>query len=110
MALVPLETLKLHVRVDGDDEAVVLQVYLDAAEGAIAGYLCRKLIAANATPAAGSMDLPLPPPVVAAILLLAGHLYEHRESVVTGTIATELPMTVRFLIAPYRVWGASATS
>lgn len=42
-----------------------------------------------------------PAPIIAAIKLLVGHLYEHRESVVTGTIVAELP-TVRALLGPYR--------
>lgn len=42
-----------------------------------------------------------PAPIVAAIKLLVGHLYEHRESVVTGTIVSELP-TVKALLGPYR--------
>lgn len=39
-----------------------------------------------------------------ALLLLVGHFYENRESVVVGTIATELPMAVSALVAPYRVY------
>lgn len=43
----------------------------------------------------------LPADVRAAALLVVGHLYEHRESVVVGTGATELPMGVEMLLAPY---------
>lgn len=54
-----------------------------------------------ATPARATV----PEPIKTAILLLAGHWYENREAVVTGTIATALPMSVDALIAPYRRVG-----
>lgn len=51
---------------------------------------------------AGYADLPKP--LRAAILLMVGDLYAYRESIVTGTIAAELPIsvTVDRLISPYR--------
>lgn len=107
MSLVPLATFKQHLRHAADyaDEDLTIQAYLDGAEGAVAGHLCRTIIASDATPAPGSYELPLPGAVVAAILLMAGHLYANREAVVTGTISTALPMSVQFLLAPYRVWA-----
>ena len=41
--------------------------------------------------------------IEAACLLKLGHLYANREEVVTGTIATELPLTSKSLLAPYRI-------
>ena len=38
-----------------------------------------------------------------AVLLQIGNLYQNRQSVVTGTIATELPMNAKFLLDQYRV-------
>lgn len=38
-----------------------------------------------------------------ALKLLVGNWYEHREPVVTGTIATALPLSVQALLGPYRV-------
>ena len=38
-----------------------------------------------------------------AMKLLIGHFNENREAVVTGTIATELPLAVRALVAPWIV-------
>lgn len=40
-----------------------------------------------------------------AVLLLAGHWYQNREAVVTGTIATPLPLGVEMLIGSHRVFG-----
>jgi len=107
MSLISLPTFKQHVRVEeGEtDEDLALQAYLDGAEGVIAAHLCRPLLAADATPAPDTFELPLPAAVTAAILLMAGHLYANREAVVTGTISTALPLSVQFLLAPYRVWA-----
>ena len=44
----------------------------------------------------------LPEPVRQSILLTVGHFYANRESVVTGTIATELPQAAQALLFPYR--------
>lgn len=46
---------------------------------------------------------PMPGAIKAAILLTVAHLYRNRESVVTGTIATELPLGVEALLRPKRV-------
>lgn len=45
----------------------------------------------------------LPKNSKAVIMLMCGHLYENREEVVTGTIATQLPMAAEKLIAGDRV-------
>lgn len=44
---------------------------------------------------------PLPDDIRSAMLLIIGHLYENREAVVIGTIATALPFSVETLLAPY---------
>ncbi|RUR43364.1 head-tail connector protein [Vreelandella populi] len=44
-----------------------------------------------------------PPDVEIALLLLIGHWYENRESVVIGTISSAVPMGVDMLLAPYRI-------
>jgi hypothetical protein len=105
MSLVPLPTFKQHLRLEEDetDEDAAIRAYLEGAEGTVAAHLMRPVIAADATPTAN--ELPLPAAVSAAILLMGGHLYANREAVVTGTISTALPLSVQFLLAPYRYWG-----
>lgn len=44
--------------------------------------------------------------IKAAIKLIAGTLYEHRESVVIGQIATVVPMSAEFLLKRHRVHTA----
>lgn len=45
----------------------------------------------------------LPEDLKRAALLMVGHLYENREAVVIGTITSELPMAVEYLLHPYRI-------
>ena len=51
----------------------------------------------------GDAGSDVPAGIKAAMLLLVGHWYEHREQVVTGTIATVLPNTVDMLLSRYVV-------
>ena len=44
----------------------------------------------------------------AAILFIVGHLYENREAVVIGTIATEIPLAARDMLNKYAVGRAAA--
>lgn len=50
-------------------------------------------------------DHPAPGAIRTAILLMVGHWFVHRESVVTGTITAELPQGVDRLLWPYRLLG-----
>lgn len=45
----------------------------------------------------------VPQSIKQAMLLLIGHWYEHRETVITGTIATSLPMAAEALLWSQRV-------
>ena len=44
---------------------------------------------------------PVPEPLKQAALMLIGHLYENRQEVVVGKLASELPKASEFLAAPY---------
>lgn len=46
----------------------------------------------------------VPEPIRQAMKLHIGHFFEHRESVVTGAIATALPHSAESLLFPYRVF------
>lgn len=58
----------------------------------------------------GGAGLPVPPAAIAATKLVLGSLYQNREAVITGTIATELPLGAQPLIDSFRVtrWGAAS--
>lgn len=45
----------------------------------------------------------VPGPLRHAVLMLTAHLFERREMVISGTIITEIPKTLDWLVDPYRV-------
>lgn len=101
--MIDLPIVKAHLRVDHDDEDALIQGYTDAAFSAFETWTNRTLIAEGQ---------PLPDPVGNALgltkaiqqgaLLLIGHWYSSRESVVIGTITAELPMATNALWKPHR--------
>jgi len=105
--LLDVVLLKKQLRLDADDTAEdeLLGVYLGAAEQAAANYMGRQLYAAGETvPDADSYGLTLDnQAVVAGILMHAGQLYENRETIITGTIVSEVPLAYAHLLGPYRI-------
>jgi len=61
--------------------------------------------AISVTYVCGTAPQDVPAALKVAIMLLVSHWNENREAVVTGTIATELPLSVRTLLEPYRLVG-----
>lgn len=104
MSLIELADLKLHLRVDSDDEDTAIQGYLTAAEAAAANRIQRNIIAADQTPVEGTDAIAMAGDIRAAILLLAGHLYENRIAVMEKQTYA-VPMSVDYLLAPYRLWS-----
>jgi uncharacterized phiE125 gp8 family phage protein len=51
-----------------------------------------------------SADL-IPSSIKQAVLLMVGQMYEHRENVIVGQGATEVPMAFEYLLHPHRVLG-----
>jgi uncharacterized phiE125 gp8 family phage protein len=45
----------------------------------------------------------VPGPLVQAIKLIAGALYENREDFIVGTIVSPIPVSARFIASPYRL-------
>lgn len=52
----------------------------------------------------GYTAITLPPPLVSAVLLMAASLYEVREEFVIVATISNAPITVKRLIAPYRLY------
>jgi len=57
----------------------------------------------------GATAASVPNTIKQAILLLVGQWYENREPVVTGTIATRIPLTVENIIAVHKVFFVHGT-
>jgi len=47
----------------------------------------------------------VPPAIKQAIMLLIGHWFTNRETVVVGTIVAQVPFAVEALLSTYRVWS-----
>ena len=89
-ALLTLADVKLHCRIDTNDEDSLLGALIATATTAVADYL-------NVTTVAE----PVPAPVKSAALLLVGTLYEQRES--QGDRPYNKNPAFEMLLAPYRV-------
>ncbi|MEX0297347.1 head-tail connector protein [Pseudomonas putida] len=101
--MIDLGTVKAHLRVDGDEEDSLIQGYTDAALSTFELWTNRKLIAeGEALPDPVGNALVFSKAIQQGALLLIGHWYAAREAVVTGTIATELPMATNALWLPHR--------
>lgn len=107
--MLELDIIKQQVRLDLDFDAddTLLDTYAGAAKRYVERYTDRKLYAT--TSEAGYADDPdallLDDDITVAMLLLIGHWYANRESVVTGTITAELPMAVHSFLWPHRRLG-----
>ncbi|MGF9564161.1 head-tail connector protein [Neorhizobium sp. BT27B] len=110
MAIIDLATLKKHLRVLHDDEDAEIELYGAAAEAVVIEHLDRIVVGADSVLPAEGEDgyepdaMNVTPTIVAAILLVAGDLYEVREPDPKLTGDAVLPRTVRMLLAPWRIW------
>lgn len=94
--MMTLEDVKLHLRVDHDDEDDTISLYLDAAINGVANYL-------NADYDDLATDPDAPAPIKAAVLLAVGDLYANREGQADRQLFSN--PTYERLLAPYRVVG-----
>lgn len=99
MSVTDPAVFKQHLRLspNSTEHNNLIQIYLDAAERAVSDRIGVEL-------GDGEGEQPVTAAITAAVLLMGGHLFENREAVVTGTIATALPLAVESLLAPYRRW------
>ena len=93
--MLDLATVKMHLRVDGDEEDALIVGYIAAAKAHVEQHCDRKLVEADPVE---PEEMELTSDVEQAILLLVGHWYANREAVATGTIATAIPLAVERLL------------
>lgn len=97
MPVVTLALFKKHVRADDfADDDDLLQHYLSAAEAAVIRETHR-----SETELAEIGGGTVPPTIGQAVMMLAAHWYNQRESV-AGVQMHEVPYSVQALIKPYR--------
>lgn len=93
--MLDMATVKMHLRVDGDEEDALIGGYLAAAKAHVEQHCDRKLVEVDPVE---PEEMGLTADVEQAILLVVGHWYANREAVVTGTIATVIPLAVERLL------------
>lgn len=94
--MLDLERVKLHLRVDGDDEDANILGYVAAAKAHVAMHCDRVLVEVGEVVEPEQMGLTAD--VEQAILLLVGHWYANREAVATGVSVAEVPLAVDRLL------------
>lgn len=92
--VVTLEELKAQVRAD-DSEDGLLKIMLAASIRTIENRTGRTFADGDSPIAAADADV-----ARMAVLLLAAHWFRNRETVSVGVMASELPMSVEYLITP----------
>ena len=104
MAVVSLALFKKHVRADDfTDDDELMQHYVDAAEAHVIQATNRT---ADELQQLGSGEYPAQ--LKQAVLLLAGHWYNQRESV-AGVQMHEVPDALQALIKPFRKLAEDTT-
>lgn len=103
--MIDLDLVKQHLRmeVDDDSEDVYLQHLVDSAIESFCVLNNRTLIAASAAlPDPVGNTLKITKAIEQGALLLIGHWYANRESVVVGVSGSALPMATDRLWSPFR--------
>jgi len=93
-----LERLKLQARIDGDEEDELLKGYVEAALAHVEQHCDRTLVVLEPGAELQPDQMELTPDVWQAVVLLVAHWYATREAVVTGTIASTVPLGVERLL------------
>lgn len=94
MAVLTLEEIKAHLRLDGNDEDALLTALSEATQDYATQYLGRTSIPWDD---ADGLPVPVPASVKAAMLLIICDLYENREDQVVGTIVARTGTADRLL-------------
>ena len=100
MALVTLEEVRAHCRAEESDDTM-LAIYRDAAEDSAAQYLGRAIYADETEQGDDTEGIVINASIRGAVLLMTGHWFANREAVTAGQ-AVEVPLSVRWLLDPYR--------
>ena len=97
------EQVKLNLRIDHDDEDDLIEGLIDAAFEAFEQCTNRKLYAVGEViPEDVGNGMHVSKSIIQGAHMLIGHWYSNRESVVLGTISTNLPQATDWLWKRHR--------
>lgn len=95
MRYVTVEDIKKHLYIDFEADDYIIADYIDAAQEIIEKYLNVKLDDLV-------VDEQLPYPILQAIKIMTGNLYNNRESVAFNSVPYRVPFSFEYLIQPYK--------
>ncbi|AJO76492.1 head-tail connector protein [Pseudomonas sp. MRSN 12121] len=93
--MLDLARVKIHLKVDDDEEDQLIGGYLESAKSHVAMHCDRVLVEVDPME---PEQMGLTPDVEQAILLLVGHWYANREAVVIGAAPSAVPLAVERLL------------
>ena len=100
--LLTLQEIKTQLRLDGDEEDSLLELFSSAVQKRTETFLNRNLYEKpEDIPEGDAEGLALPSDVKLGMLLLLTHYYENRSSV-SEVEQLEMPMSFTWLVGPYR--------
>jgi hypothetical protein len=94
--IIEVEDAKAHMNVTSDDDDALIEAKIGAAEAWIGEFIGSALDDAETFPNG------CPEPVKEAVRQLTAHLYENREATIVGVTASDIPLGLFDLVAPYR--------
>lgn len=104
--MLTIAQIKLHCRIDADDDDALLETYRLAAWQYTQNILGRKLYEQGQTiPPAEADAIHADAVIMQAQLLMCGHWYKEREASFEHRDKADLPSAVYHLLAPYRILG-----
>jgi uncharacterized phage protein (predicted DNA packaging) len=103
--MIDIEMAKKHLRIDGNDEDIIIQLYLNAAKTAASLYINRNIYNTEEEIGSDLDGIVVNEAIGTAILMQTAHLYENRESVslVQGSSFPEMQLGYKYLLNPYRL-------
>jgi uncharacterized phage protein (predicted DNA packaging) len=95
MRYITVEDVKRHLYIDFEADDKIIADYIDAAQEIIEKYLNVKLCDLM-------VNERLPFPVLQAIKIMVGNLYNNREGVSFNAIPYKIPFSFEYLLQPYK--------
>ncbi len=95
MRYVTVEDIKKHLYIDFEADDYIIADYIDAAQTIIEKYLNVKLCDLV-------VDERLPYPLIQAIKIMVGNLYNNREGVSFNAVPYKVPFSFEYLLQPYK--------
>lgn len=99
---VKISDVKQFLKIQTDEEDIILQAMIDGAVSYCETYLNRPILDDNMTV---DTEWEVPSSILIAIYLLVGTWYENRSSVSIGTTTKEIEFSTKSILQPHRFGG-----